>query len=99
MLLITIGLAVVIIAHRIFRVDVLFIVLGHYLYAYTGHTRSSEQGGVGFCALGSAPWLLPPLRLMDKILHDPKDSKLWELWYIPYYGSCRILSINRPSYT
>ena len=32
---------------------------------------------------------------MDKILHDLKDSKLWELWYIPYYGSCRILSINR----
>ena len=31
---------------------------------------------------------------MDKILHDLKDSKLWELWYIPYYGSCRILSIN-----
>ena len=24
--------------------------------------------------------------LMDKILHDPKDPKLWELWYIPYYG-------------
>ena len=36
-----------------------------------------------------------PLRLMDKILHDPKDPKLWELWYIPYYGSCRILSISR----
>ena len=35
------------------------------------------------------------LRLMDKILHDPKDPKLWELWYIPYTGSCRILSINR----
>ena len=32
---------------------------------------------------------------MDKILHDPKDPKLWELWYIPYYGSCRIMSINR----
>ena len=32
---------------------------------------------------------------MEKILHDPKDPKLWELWYIPYYGSCRILSINR----
>ena len=32
---------------------------------------------------------------MDKILHDPKDSKLWELWYVAYYGSCRILSINR----
>ena len=24
--------------------------------------------------------------LMDKILHDPKDLKLWELWYIPYNG-------------
>ena len=35
------------------------------------------------------------IRLMDKILHDPKDPKLWELWYIPYNGSCRILSINR----
>ena len=35
------------------------------------------------------------LRLMDNILHDPKDPKLWELWYIPYYGSCRIMSINR----
>ena len=33
--------------------------------------------------------------LMDKILHDPKDPKLWELWYIPFYGSCRILSISR----
>ena len=34
---------------------------------------------------------LPPpspttLLLMDKILHDLKDSKLWELWYIPYNG-------------
>ena len=26
------------------------------------------------------------LLLMDKILHDPKDPKLWELWYIPYSG-------------
>ena len=24
--------------------------------------------------------------LMDKILHDLKDSKLWELSYIPYNG-------------
>ena len=24
--------------------------------------------------------------LMDKILHDPMDPKLWELWYIPYNG-------------
>ena len=35
------------------------------------------------------------IRLMVKILHDLKDPKLWELWYIPYNGSCRILSINR----
>ena len=41
------------------------------------------------------PLLEGSIRLMDKILHDPKDPKLWELWYIPYYGSCRILSINR----
>ena len=26
------------------------------------------------------------LLLMDKILHDLKDSKLWELWYVPYLG-------------
>ena len=26
------------------------------------------------------------LLLMDKILHDPKDPKLLELWYIPYNG-------------
>ena len=24
--------------------------------------------------------------LMDKILHDLKDPKLWELWYFPYNG-------------
>ena len=24
---------------------------------------------------------------MDKILHDPKDPKLWELWYIPIMGN------------
>ena len=35
-------------------------------------------------ALLAAPLLA--LRLMDKILHDLKDSKLWELWYIPYNG-------------
>ena len=28
-----------------------------------------------------------PILLMDKILHDPKDPKLWELWYIPYMGN------------
>ena len=47
--------------------------------------RASWLRGLGFGVL----------RLMDKILHDPKDPKLRELWYIPYYGSCRILSINR----
>ena len=26
------------------------------------------------------------VRLMDKILHDLKDPKVWELRYIPYYG-------------
>ena len=26
------------------------------------------------------------IRLMDKILHDLKDPKLWEVWYIPYNG-------------
>ena len=35
------------------------------------------------------------VRLMDKILHDSKDPKLWELWYIPCNGKCRILSISR----
>ena len=25
--------------------------------------------------------ILVYIRLMDKILHDPKDPKLWELWY------------------
>ena len=23
-----------------------------------------------------------------------KDPRLWELWHIPYYGSCRISIIN-----
>ena len=31
--------------------------------------------------------------LLYKILHDLKDPKLWELWYTPYNGQCRILSI------
>ena len=28
----------------------------------------------------------PLVLLMDKVLHDPKDPKLWELWYISYNG-------------
>ena len=47
--------------------------------------------------IGLGVWGFLLQLLMDKILHDPKDPKLWELWYIPFYGSCRILSINRMS--
>ena len=36
--------------------------------------------------------------LMIEILHYLKDPKLWELWYIPYCGSCRISIINRMSH-
>ena len=32
---------------------------------------------------------------MIKALHYLKDPKLWELWYIPQYGSCRVYIINR----
>ena len=32
---------------------------------------------------------------MIKILHYLKDPKLWELWYSPCYGACRIYEINR----
>ena len=35
--------------------------------------------------------------LMVEILHYLKDPKLWELWYVPYYGQCRISIINRMS--
>ena len=35
------------------------------------------------------------IRLMIYILHYLKDPKLWELWFIPYYGKCRICIINR----
>ena len=35
---------------------------------------------------------------MILILHYLKDPKLWELWYIPYYGKCRIYIINRIAY-
>ena len=38
--------------------------------------------GSGLADLEVRAWVL---LLMDKILHDPKDPKLWELWYIPYY--------------
>ena len=34
------------------------------------------------------------LRLMIQILHYRKDPKLWDFWFIPYYGWCRIYIIN-----
>ena len=41
------------------------------------------SSGLGFGAFGSPRG---SILLMHKILHDLKDSKLWELWYIPYNG-------------
>ena len=32
---------------------------------------------------------------MIRILHDPPDPKLWELWSIPFYGNCRIYIMSR----
>ena len=29
---------------------------------------------------------------MIEILHYLKDPKLWELWYLPHYGKCRIFA-------
>ena len=46
----------------------------------------SEQKSVVDQELGVQRCVIPILRLMDKSLHDPKDPKLWELWYIPYNG-------------
>ena len=57
-----------------------------FTWAWRGPEGSHTTAGAG---LGDGVILL-----MDKILHDPKDPKLWELWYIPYNGQCRILSIN-----
>ena len=36
---------------------------------------------------------------MIYILHYLNDPRLWELWYIPYYGDCRIYIINRSCQT
>ena len=43
-----------------------------------------KGSGLGGLKKGSASCIVE--LLMDKILHDPKDPKLWELWYIPYNG-------------
>ena len=36
---------------------------------------------------------------MIEITHYLEGPKLWELWYIPYYGSCSIYIINRKAST
>ena len=62
----------------------LLFVLG----AGVGAANRMEGGGGGPATRVQAshtPWK-PLILLMDKILHDPKDPKLWELWYIPYNG-------------
>ena len=46
---------------------------------------SSAPDSVERCKRGSRAGIRV-IWLMDKILHDLKDSKLWELWYIPYNG-------------
>ena len=39
------------------------------------------------------------IRLMVKILHYLKDPKLWELWYIPYYGkNATLRTLNYGNY-
>ena len=57
-------------------------------------TASRAQGRsclTSYLVLPDTSWTvrcpdLYAIRLMDKILHDLKDSKLWELWYIPCNG-------------
>ena len=48
--------------------------------------KGLSQGFQGLDFRPTAPELPGVILLMDKILHDPKDPKLWELWYIPYNG-------------
>ena len=48
--------------------------------------------GSSFISQPSTLNLIRVSHTVDEAL--PKDPKLWELWYIPYYGSCRIYIIN-----
>ena len=50
------------------------------------HVKREEPETLGFVAEYLYLTLSGILRLMDKILHDLKDPKLWELWYIPDNG-------------
>ena len=66
------------------------IIKGTYNPLITTHEPPSRQ--VNFQMSNNiASWLAPRtdkliLLLMIEILHYLKDPKLWELWYIPYYG-------------
>ena len=63
------------------------LMLGYIAARNTERIRASSAG----CAvLNTADDLNP--------WHYLKDPKLWELWYIPYYGKCRIHIINRMSW-
>ena len=57
---------------------------------FLSSSKSAQPQGLEYLPLVSREWRngaqFQLLRLMDKILHDPKDPKLWELWYIPYNG-------------
>ena len=44
------------------------------------------MSSLGGCRVVTCSSKLYEIRLMDKILHDLKESKLWELRYIPYNG-------------
>ena len=50
----------------------------------------------GGCCLRLTFWYVATVDDI-KILHYLKDPKLWELWYIPDCGSCRIPIMNRRS--
>ena len=64
----------------------------------SGHNSSSSYLHAGnFSSHGQSPLQSRCRRLrrcflllMIYILHDLKNPKLWELWYIPCYGKCRI---------
>ena len=52
---------------------------------------SSRVSGLGFRA--EAPCIFTVDDINPALPH--KDPKLWEVWYVPYYGLCRIYIINR----
>ena len=63
-----------------------------------GHALKILQEAGQTCRADTAIPGLGVLLLMISILHDLKGLKLWELWYIPYYGQCRTYIINRRSF-